>query len=117
MLQWSPDGVKLACADASNKVTLLDAASGKMLWERPFGDRVLRSVSWSPSGAQLACGAADAHVTGRQADVMQAAWLATECAHRMFKDGAAKAEITAMIAQVGMAWHTRGHGVAWHSRA
>ena len=64
----------------------------------------------------LVCGAADAPVTGRQADVMQAAWLATECAHRMFKDGAANAEITAMIAQVGMAWHTRGHGVAW-SRA
>ena len=32
--------------------------------------------------------------------IYQAAWVATECAHRMFKDGAANADITAMIAQV-----------------
>lgn len=46
------------------------------------------------------CSAGDAPATGRKADVMMAAWTATELAHRMFKEGAKNTEITDMIGKV-----------------
>lgn len=50
----------------------------------------------------VVCGMGDeaCPISGRQADAMQAAYIASECAHRMVKEGATNSEITAMIAQV-----------------
>jgi len=47
---------------------------------------------------------ADAPAEGRKADVMMAAWTASELAQRMFKDGATNQEITDMIAKVAEAY-------------
>jgi methionine aminopeptidase len=46
------------------------------------------------------CSADGAPATGRKADVMMAAWTASELAHRMFKEGAKNTEITDMIGKV-----------------
>eukprot|EP00967_Tisochrysis_lutea_P124870 scaffold209304_cov32-Tisochrysis_lutea.AAC.5 len=46
------------------------------------------------------CSAETKPATGRAADVMMAAWTATELAHRMFKEGAKNTEITDMISKV-----------------
>jgi len=54
-------------------------------------------------------------ISGRQADAMQAAWVASECAHRMFKEGASNIEVTAMITQVAQAFKcTAVEGVLSH---
>lgn len=43
---------------------------------------------------------ADTPATGRKADVMQAAYVAAECAQRMYKEGATNYEITEMISKI-----------------
>ena len=53
--------------------------------------------------------------TGRKADVMQAAWVATECAQRMFQEGATSTDITEMITKVAKAFEcTAVEGVLSH---
>jgi len=51
---WSPDGRRVASADARGAILLWDAADGQVLRLLKGSQRAVRSVAWSPDGTRLA---------------------------------------------------------------
>ena len=61
---WSPDGSKLAAADESGDVTLLDAPSLEPVATLSLvSAKAVASVAWSPNGSKLAAGHLSGDVT------------------------------------------------------
>ncbi len=50
---FSPDGHRLATATAKHKLTLWDAHSGQVLWERPHESKAVRQVRFARDGRRL----------------------------------------------------------------
>jgi WD40 repeat protein len=61
-LAWSPDGTRLATADAAGTAEVWDASTGAQLFvlEGHAGD--VTDVSWSPDGTRLATAGTDGTV-------------------------------------------------------
>jgi len=59
---FSSDDSKVVCGDGSNKVTVLEAASGAKLWEAALGGLV-NSVAFSSDDSKVVCGDRSGKVT------------------------------------------------------
>ncbi len=50
---FSPDGHRLVTATSQHKLTMWDAHSGQMLWERPHESKALRQIRFARDGQRL----------------------------------------------------------------
>jgi hypothetical protein len=57
-IAYSPDGKSFVTGDKDGKLTIRDAQTGKVQFQKPFGQYVL-SVDYSPNGKQIAAGNSD----------------------------------------------------------
>ncbi|CAG0933723.1 putative serine/threonine-protein kinase PkwA [Thermoflexales bacterium] len=62
-LAWSPDGARLASANAAQRVTIWEAGTGKSLASLSDYAAQMVTVSWSPDGSKIAAGSRDGRLS------------------------------------------------------